>query len=64
MALEKGAPVLFLPQELNERKALPKFQSSAKGKEWGERLLKFAKENPYRERDGRKEYRPLLEEKF
>ena len=75
MALEKGAPVEeeenFLKvvssarngKQLtdNERKALPNFQSSAKGKEWGERLLKFAKANPYRERDGQKEYRPILD---
>jgi gamma-glutamylcyclotransferase (GGCT)/AIG2-like uncharacterized protein YtfP len=75
MALEKGAPIeeeeYFLKvvssarngKQLteNERKALPNFQSSAKGKEWGERLLKFAKANPYRERDRQREYRPLLE---
>jgi hypothetical protein len=44
-----------------EHQALPNFQSLAKGKLWGERLLRFARDNPYRERDGKRELRPLIE---
>jgi hypothetical protein len=44
-----------------ERQALPNFQSLAKGKMWGERLIRFAIDNQYREREGRKELRPIIE---
>lgn len=75
MALKAGAPVeeeeRFLKlvatakngKELTkyERQALPNFQSLAKGKMWGERLLRFAKDNRYCEREGKKELRPIIE---
>lgn len=68
MALKEGAPAeeeeRFLKlvatakngKELTkyERQALPNFQSLAKGKMWGERLLRFAIDNQYFEREGKK----------
>lgn len=75
MALEKGAPMeekenflkLTSSSEkgsqlsVNESKALPNFQNLAKSKIWGEKLLRFAKENPYLQRDGQKKTRPFIE---
>jgi gamma-glutamylcyclotransferase (GGCT)/AIG2-like uncharacterized protein YtfP len=45
----------------NARKALPDLQRLDKGKTWGERLLNFAKENHYLQRDGQKKSRPIIE---
>ena len=75
MALKEGAPAeeeeRFLKlvatakngKELTkyQRQALPNFQSLAKGKMWGERLLRFAIDNQYFEREGKKELRPIIE---
>jgi hypothetical protein len=46
---------------VNARKALPNMQGLDKGKDWGERLLNYAKENPYLQRDGKKINRPIIE---
>jgi hypothetical protein len=75
MALEKGAPpeekenFLRLTSTAtngrqlfdNAKKALPEWQRLDKGKAWGERLLNFANENPYLQRDGQKRTRPIIE---
>lgn len=44
----------------NAKKALPNLQRLDKGKNWGERLLNFAKENRYLQRDGQKRTRPII----
>jgi gamma-glutamylcyclotransferase len=44
----------------NANKALPDLRLD-KGKTWGERLLNFAKENSYLQRDGVKKTRPIIE---
>jgi gamma-glutamylcyclotransferase (GGCT)/AIG2-like uncharacterized protein YtfP len=75
MALENGAPPEEKDNFLkivsaaengkqlfrNVRKALPDLQRLDKGKAWGEKLLNFAKENNYFQRDGQKKPRPLIE---
>jgi gamma-glutamylcyclotransferase (GGCT)/AIG2-like uncharacterized protein YtfP len=45
----------------NAKKALPNLQRLDKGKTWGERLLNFANENPYLQRGGEKNIRPIIE---
>jgi hypothetical protein len=74
MALEKGAPpekkdnFLKLTSAAesgkqlfdNARLALPSLRLD-KGKAWGERLLNFAKENRYLQRDGQKRTRPIID---
>jgi hypothetical protein len=74
MALEKGAPpeekenFLKLTSAAesgkqlfeNAKIALPNLRLD-KGKAWGERLLTFAKENRYLQRDGQKRPRPIIE---
>jgi gamma-glutamylcyclotransferase len=75
MALEEGAPIEEKENFLKlisaaengkqltvcESKALPNYQKLAKSKIWGERLLRFAKENRYLHRDGQKTTRPFIE---
>lgn len=75
MALEKGAPPEVKENFLklvsaaesgaqlfdNARKALPDQQRLDKGRAWGERLLNYAKEHQYLQRDGQKTTRPIIE---
>jgi hypothetical protein len=75
MASEKGAPpeeeqnflkLTSAAQNAKQlfdgaKRSLPGLQKLDKGKAWGERLLDFAKENRYIQRDGEKKTRPIIE---
>jgi gamma-glutamylcyclotransferase (GGCT)/AIG2-like uncharacterized protein YtfP len=75
IALEEGAPpeekqnFLKLTSDAqdakqlidNAKKALPLIPRLDKGRTWGEKLLKFAKENRYIQRNGEKKIRPIIE---
>lgn len=75
MALENGAPpeakqnflkLTSAAQNAKQlmdyaKKAVPHMPKLDKGKTWGERLLKFAKENRYIQRNGQKKTRPIIE---